>query len=633
MSGSFGLNIPETSLWVIGSFVVGYFILITFFGTYFSRFSSNVGDFFFSGRRFAWWVPFVSMMATGIGSYSYLKYSQQGLRTGMSSTLGYMNEWFIVPLFFLVWLPIIYFTRLKSVPEYFEKRFNRASRYMAVTILLSYIFYYIGYNFFTIGIALEGIFGVDPVWALPLLASLLGLYVTMGGQTAVIFTDLVQGVLLYVAGFTAFGYGIYALGGFGEFWGYLPLEHRNPFPSLRANPHFNSVGLFWGDALVGSIAFLFLNQGFLMRFLSIRSIREARIAGIGNLLITLPLSAIIVGSMGWIVKSILTKQKALGEPLLHGTPLVIENSFHTFVTGVFYLIQGSPIVLGLIFAALLAALMSTVDTLINAASAIGVYDIYKPLLKPRASARHYLRIARVLSISSTLIGLLLVIWFYKQKGTLMTIHYKGIMMIMPSLVTTLLMGMLWRRFHGVAALFSLGVGSLVSFLSLIHPEWIFPLRSFLYGSLTGEPIYFRAVFGVLVTGLTGVFVTWIYRDKKERVKGYTIDTIPEAMRIFKGGEPNLEKGSRVKGLLPKTDSGLNEGEISLPKSAGKVLKTSPGDQVYVCDTRFWLGGLRSGHMRLARWHHGGEGEVRLSEKTQNQAYLLDDKPVFIEKIL
>ena len=215
---SFGMDISGVTLVIIIGIICSYFLMVTLFGTYFSKFSSSIHDFFFSGQRFAWWLPFVSMMATGIGSYSYLKYSEQGLNTGMNSAMGYMNEWFIVPLFFFGWLPLMYWTRTKSIPQYFEKRFNKTTRYITVCILLAYIFYYIGYNLFTIGLAFEGIFGFSPVWTLPLITLILGTYVSLGGQTAVIFTDLVQGVILYLAGFLAFGYGLYVLGGFDEFF-------------------------------------------------------------------------------------------------------------------------------------------------------------------------------------------------------------------------------------------------------------------------------------------------------------------------------------------------------------------------------------------------------------------------------
>ena len=148
---NFGIEISGITLGIIIGVVLSYFIMVTFFGSYFSKFSSNIHDFFFSGQRFAWWLPFVSLMATGIGAYSYLKYSEQGLNTGTNSAMAYMNDWFITPLFFFGWLPLMYFTKTRSIPQYFEKRFNSVTRYITVFILLAYIFYYIGYNLFTIG--------------------------------------------------------------------------------------------------------------------------------------------------------------------------------------------------------------------------------------------------------------------------------------------------------------------------------------------------------------------------------------------------------------------------------------------------------------------------------------------------
>ena len=631
---NFGVELSQTTLFIIFGLISCYFLMVTFFGAYFSKFSSNIHDFFFSGQRFAWWLPFISMMATGIGAYSYLKYSEQGLNTGMNSAMGYMNEWFILPLFFFGWLPLMYWTRTKSIPQYFEKRFNKTTRYITVCILLAYIFYYIGYNLFTIGLAFKGIFGFSPLWTLPLITLILGTYVSLGGQTAVIFTDLVQGVILYMAGFLAFGYGLYVLGGFSEFFSYLPFEHRIPFAPLRDNPKFNSVGMFWADALAGSIAFLFLNQGFLMRFLSIRSLNEARLAGMANILITLPLSALVVGSVGWIGKSILQKEAALSEALVSSNSLHIENSYHTFVSVVGYVVQNNAVILGIILAALLAALMSTIDTLINAASAIFIYDIYKPLVRPQSSTSHYLKVARYTSIGITLLSLLLAAWFFFQKGTLMSIHYKGIMVIIPSIVTVLLLGMLWKRFNSLSASSGLLVGVFFTFMTLKFPEWIYPLRDLFYGSPSGDPFLFRALFGMLVAGGTGILVCLFTKPANlEKIKGYTLESIDQAMFSFKGGQPNLKKGQRAKSLKLQLDNNLPEGKVSFSKQRAELMKAEPSDIIYVSDKRWYLAGLRSGHFRLAPCHTKGEDLIFMSESTLKKSYLLKEKLLFAKKII
>jgi len=606
-------------------------------GIYFSRFSSNINDFFFSGQRFAWWLPAFSMVATGIGSYSYLKYSQQGFNTGMSSTMVYMNEWFVLPIFVFAWLPILYYNKIKSVPEYFEKRFNRMARYVAVSLILAYIFYYIGYNLYTIGLALHGLFGLSPIYTVPVVTFILGFYVTFGGQTAVILTDLFQGLMLYMAGFIVMGFGLYALGGLDEFWTNLPLSHRLPFAPLRSDPYFNSVGIFWGDALVGSAAFLFMNQGILMRFLSIRSVKQARVTALFNVLVCLPLSAITVGVAGWIAKSIVSKQEKIGSALPGGyDTLNITNTYNVFIDLVFEILSRHEVLLGLVIAALLAALMSTVDTLINASAAIGVYDIYKPLVSPNKSEKHYLRVARLASVFVIGISLLLVVWFFRQKGTLMSIHYKGIMTIIPPVVTTVFIAIFWRRLDAFSAILAMVVGGVVTFLTGVFPEPVIILRKLFMGAQSGDPIYFRALFGSILTIIVAV-LSCISRptDPKhlEKTKGLTANTLETAMYVFKGDKPNLTPGKKAKKLTLSIDSELKDGDISVSKTTLEILKAKPGDKVYMSDNRWWLGGIRSGHFTLSTQHNKEDNKVFLSENSLNKGYMLLSKKVFIEKII
>ena len=632
---SFGIDLDQESMIAIAIVAVVYIAVITAFGGYFARFNKNINDFFYSGNRFSWWLPAASMVATGIGSYSYLKYSEQGYNTGMSSTMTYLNDWFLAPFFIFGWLPIIYFARIKSVPEYFERRFNSAARYISLTIILAYMFFYIGYNLYTIGIALEGMFHVSQIYSVPILAMFLGAYVTFGGQTAVIFTDLFQGVMLYIAGFLAIFAGIYALGGFDDWWGYLPVTHRLPFVHLSENPKFNSSGLFWGEALAGSIAFTFMNQGFLMRYLTIKSVHEGRKAAFFNVMVTLPVSAIIVGAIGWIGKALIIKQQAIGGALPGYEFVEIENTFHTFIIICWTTVQHNPWIFGFIVAALMAALMSTIDTLINACAAIGIYDLYKPLVKPEASDEHYLKAARWASIITTVIGTLLVIWFNAQKGSLMSIHYKGIMIIIPAIVTTIFMGAFWERFNSIAACTSMIAGSLITVFTVYYPAPIKPLAWFLSGPMDGEYIYFRALFGMLITAIIGFFVTLFTSSEKDKdVTGLTISTLDNAMSDYKGGGvPNHDVGEKVNGLVATIDEKIESDWILLSPATMKTLAAKDGDVVYMSDARWWLGGLRSYHVKAKTKSSLSNSEIAMSTPTFEEAYLLDGKPLIVEKII
>jgi len=632
MESVFGLDMTPSAVTVIAFVSITYFVIILLFGAYFAKFSKNINDFFFSGQRFAWWLAAASMVATGIGSHSYIKYSQQGYVNGMSGSMPYLNDWFIVPFFMFGWLPIIYFARVKSIPEYFERRFNRTARYIAVSIILAYMFFYVGLSLYTLGVAIEGLFGVPQIYSVPIIAIVLGGYVTFGGQTAVIFTDLVQGIMLYVAGGVCIFAGIWALGGFGEFWGWMPVSHRLPFVSLNESPGYNAAGLFWGEALAGSIAFTFMNQGFIMRYLAIKSVHEGRKAALFNVLVTLPLSAVIVGAVGWVAKSLVMKQAAMGH--LEGIdPLVIENTAHTFVIVAWEVLLHNSWLFGFVIAALSAALMSTIDTLINASAAISIYDIYKPLIKPEASDKHYLKAARWASVISTVIGLLLVVWFNTQTDTIMAIHYKGIMLIIPPIVTTIFLGAFWRRFNATGAITAMAVGVVFTVGTNWFPDMVKPLVWLVISEPSPGNIYMPALFGMLVTAVVGVVATLLTsKGVAKEIPGLTIYTLDEAMKLYKGGTPNHERGEKVRRLPVELDDSIPFEHISISPSIMGRLKAREGDIVYTEDSRWYLGGLRSIHAKLAPPHSGPDQLVKMSRATFEDAVMLPNHPVTLEKI-
>ncbi len=444
--------------------LVVYFGGILAFGAYFARFSKSTSDFFFGGQRFSWWLIAASLVATGIGSYSFLKYAQTGFMSGMSSTMSYLNDWLIIPLFMFGWLPIIYYMRIKSVPEFFERRFDTKTRNVATFFVLIYLLGYIGLNFYLMGLALEALLGI-PMWlGIGVVAFISAIYVTTGGQTAVIFTDLVQGLFLYIAGAILLYLGITHVMGWGNWWHGMDLAHRLPFPGFHTPAEFSYSGMFWGEGIIGSMAFTFINQGFIMRYLAVKSVNEGRKTLTFNTLILMPISAVVVGSIGWVAVAMATRG---------------EISTNVNSKDVFMLVSNMiarPGIFGFVIAALTAALMSTIDTLINATAAIGVFDIYKPLIAPNRDDHHYLKASRVISILATIIGLVLVPIFANTRSIL-AIHYGFVAAITPPMLVVILLGILWKRFSPNAAFWSMILGGLAIAVSIFFPQMIIPLSN------------------------------------------------------------------------------------------------------------------------------------------------------------
>ena len=584
--------------------IVGvYLVMILVIGTWFGRRQKGTKDFFFGGQRFSWWMIAFSLVATLVGSYSFVKYSQAAYNYGFASSQSYLNDWALMPLLLFGWLPILYFSRITTVPEYFERRFNRKVRVAATAGVLVYLISYVGVNLYTMGTVFHHLLGWDVMGAAILVAGISAIYVTFGGQTSVIMTDLFQGMMLLATGIVLLILGVHYLGGFDAFFGNLPRGHKLAFNNFNENPTFPAVGIFWQDAMANSAFFYFLNQGILMRYMATKSTREARKAAIAMPLILMPIAAIVVASGGWI-----------GQAFVHAGVLPeMEPKKAFYITAEFL---SHPGVFGLILAALTAALMSTVDTLITAVSAIAVNDVYKPFVNPKASEKKLLRTARLSAIGVTLLGIALVPVFMQFK-TIYAAHGAMTAAVTPPLVIALMFSVFWRRYTATAALATIVGGLFVIGVSIFIPEIIRPFahgvpmdenfRDADEGLFAGAKQYkfMRALFGLVASASIGIVVTFFTKpESKERQAGLVWGTVKEAIKRYKGSEGSEDDEANTLAMPRKGEveaEPMGDADLPVVKVSAAVLeklRAKVGDPVYITDTRAWLGGLNSMHVRI-----------------------------------
>jgi SSS family solute:Na+ symporter len=643
----------------------------------------------------------MSIVATGVGSHSFVKYSAKGFEHGISSTMTYLNDWFFIPFFMFGWLPIIVYSKIRSIPEYFEKRFSPSARFLATILLLLYMIGYIGIGFLTLGKAvipmlpeaftvLGMTLPITLMGAIIVIAVITGIYITFGGQTAVIFTDLLQGFILLFAGLLLFFFGITYLGGFDMFWNLLPTEWKLPMADFNQPANFNFVGIFWQDAIAGSIGFLFMNQGLIMRFMACKNVNEGRKAAAVNILFVLPISAIVVGNAGWIGKAISVVSPDIVSPSVSPDQIfvVVAN------------IIASPGMFGFIMAALTAALMSTVDTLINATAAIFINDVYRPVqqfvkrnvMTDSDRDKKELRAARYASIGVTALGVLAVLAF-KNFPTVYEAHGYFHSTLTPPLVVGIFLGVFWKRFtpaavittfvggvalmilgarypglliapfdHGIEmnpdhpysyirALYNTLVCMGAAVLVTITTQWqrnicsmirenqnqklimrilvtiILLVYSVVLFNILGLTVQIASAIGVLI--LVPITVTYYVKyDEKVNTNGLTAGSINIARNLFKGGEPNDQEGETVFVQLKQVD-----GEDSVVQFSTKdmaIMKAEIGDLVYISDKRKWMGGLKSIHAVFGQ-PHDEEGMVYITPDQIKHGMFVDGKMLEAEK--
>lgn len=593
-----------------------YFVLIFSFGFIFARFTRSTKDFFFGGQRFSWWLITFSCVASVVGSYSFVKYSAAGFRYGMSSSMTYLNDWIVMGFLLLGWLPILYFGRIGSVPDYFRKRFDERTAVVATIIVLLYMVGYIGINLYTMGIALNAMLGTDIFLSAVVVAVVCAVYVTIGGQTSVIFTDLAQGIILLIGGFLLFFLGLHVLGGWEAFWSGLPLLHRLPFAQFNEPHEFHFVGIFWQDGIANTFALYMMNQGFILRFLSLKSVKEIKKTFLALVLVLMPLAAFAVSNAGWLGRAMVS-QGVL--------PSGIDAN-QIFVRVANTVCQ--PGLFGFVMAALTAALMSTIDTLINAVSAVAVNDVYKPYVAPNASDKHHLRVARIISLAAALLGIALVPVFASFKSIYVA-HGSFTASITPPMVVTIVLGAYWRKFTPAAAFWTLFGGTLMVVLSIAWPVLVTP---FAHGvDPSGGFKYMRALYGLAASGVIAVLVSRFTRAHPEkRIEGLVVGTLDKTKEKYKGAPVNEVEGQKVVVTL-RINTEIQE--LSISPEIAELLSAGKGDIVYVSDARRWLGGLRSVHARVSAIHEGGPDEVWISPALIRDGNLIAGRKHRIEKII
>ena len=532
-------------------------------------------------------------------------------------------------------------------------------------------------------------FDITLMGAVIVIAVITGIYITFGGQTAVIFTDLLQGFILLFAGFFLFFLGISYLGGFDVFWNLLPTEWKMPLAHFNDPPSFNFVGIFWQDGVAGSIGFLFMNMGLIMRFMATKSVDEGRKAATFNILFMLPLSAVVVGNAGWIGKAL-----SITSP-----DLVPANTSPDQIFVVVANIVAIPGVFGFIMAALTAALMSTVDTLINATAAIFINDVYRPtikFLKRKEEAEKIIDLrelaaARWSSVAITILGVVSVLAF-KSFPTVYVAHGYFHSTLTPPLVVAIFLGLFWRKFTPAAVITTFVGGVALMIVGLHSPHVITPFDHGIELNPEHPYSYIRALYNMFVCAFVAVIVTlttnWqknvvknlkenengtqivygiiavsvllflfilfsilpiefdfiivffliigvavvstylIKYDDVKQLDGLTAWSVAKAKEMFKGSKINNAEGERI-----RLNWKLKEGEdnvVNFSENDMKRMLANEGDLVYICDARKYLGGLKSIHAIYGK-PHNEDGVVYISNEDLQNGVFVKDRMVTAEK--
>jgi SSS family solute:Na+ symporter len=466
-----------------------YFVLLAYLlgtialGVAIGRRVKTGKDFFLGGRSLPWWAIGMSLVATDIGgtdiigvggaAYSY------GLAVANFEWIGCVPA-MIVAAF--VFVPHFWRIGVYTIPEFMERRYNVAVRTALALCWLAFMACNLGIMLFasarmmivTLGIDLGGVQllgwslgGTEMLLCIVGIAVVAGVYTLAGGLSAVVYTDALQCAVLIAGCLLVLGCGLVEVGGVGALAEKVAAreaeqasdegrgtEHNELILPVDTETPFPWPGILFGLALVLSPAYWIGNQAIVQRSLGARSAFHAKAAYIWGALLKniIPLVIALPGLVAF----------ALLPDLEDG-----DNAFPTLATMLL------PVGLrGLFLAAFLAALMSSVDSYLNAAATIFTRDLFQRFASQSDDDVRLLHVGRIVTLC-------LVLWAIGFAVFCSTIEGSGIYAIFQTLMSffqgpalaILLCAVFWRRANGIGAFvgFVCGVATAVGLFTLSVP--------------------------------------------------------------------------------------------------------------------------------------------------------------------
>ncbi|MBL8817559.1 MAG: sodium/solute symporter [Planctomyces sp.] len=488
--------------------VVAYLILTIWIGLKVGSKVKTGEDFFLGGRRLPWWAIGASLVATDIGGTDIIGAGGLAYRHGLAVA---NFEWIgCVPAMIVgafVFIPFFYRTGVYTVPEFLERRYSGGVRSVIGVCWLIFMACNLGVMLLASGKMMSTVFGWDPLICILITAALVGFYTCTGGLEAVVYTDVLQCVIMIAGCLLILVLGLVRVGGVDNLMTklreaeiresantsstsgatsdstatatdaeastdpndpqsvtdravatdeeirrtqlILPLDTKTPFPW---------AGIYFGLALILSPAYWIGNQAIVQRSLGARSEFEAKASYVWGALLknVIPL---IVAIPGLIAVALLPdlKDGDMAVPALVG---------HVLPAGA----------RGLFVAAFLAALMSSVDSYLNSAATLVSHDFYRRFINPSVSDQAILRVGRITTVVLVIwaIGFAMALAQLQDGSGVYTVFQTLMSFFQGPAFAILLTGIFWRRATATAALIALcsGIATAVGLFLCNQPYFL-----------------------------------------------------------------------------------------------------------------------------------------------------------------
>jgi SSS family solute:Na+ symporter len=506
--------------------LLGYLGIIMGIGLYFSKKNTSTEEYFVGGRSFSGWVIGLSLVGTSISSITFLAYPGDAYKTAWLRYLP--NLMLPIAVFIAAYVFLPFFRRGNTITayEYLEHRFGPSIRvYGALTFIIGQLVR-ISLILYLLSLLIHELTGLSTELSIIIGGVFVAIYTIIGGIDAVIWTDVLQTIILMLGGIICLIVIVSQLPGGLEQIITMASEHgKLAFAELKAD---TLVPVDWSFSLQDKTGTMLLllgltawlteysaNQNTVQRFCASKSSHEARKAMFICAFTSLPIWAfyMFLGTALYVFFQVFPTETAA--QILTGEQKA-EQILPYFINH--YLPAG---IAGIVIAAALAAAMSSLDSSINAISTVTIVDIYKRFTVVNRADKHYLVVARLIAVVASVFMILGAISLMKAE----TKTLQDTATILVSIVSGGVLGIyLLGFFTRVGDARAIWVGLV---LTALFTSWTILAKKDLLPEGWALPfdLYYTAILGNLLMFLVGFFAAVLFFKRSSPPNGFSIHDI------------------------------------------------------------------------------------------------------------
>lgn len=389
------LNVAIVAAYLIGNLYLGFVM---------SQRIHTANEYYIGDKSAPWWAIGISVMATYVSALSFLGGPAWAYTDGMAALAIHVNYTLVIFICVSIFVPFFYNSGVVSIYDYLNKRFGIISQTIMSGLFIITITISAASILTATGIVVTFATGIESQYAIIIMTVIVLVYTLMGGMNAVIWTDVLQGIILIIGAMIIFGFLLIKVGALPDAFAFL--EAKDKLNPINTDFDLSIAPTIWAGVVAMTVYHITVygaNQMMVQRVLAAKTIGDAKKSYLfmGYVAFILYFMFIFIGALLYVFYE--------AKPFYQTNAIILNFAESLAIPGL----------LGIIGAAILSASMSSTSSAFNSLATVTISDFYKLFYKSEASDEHYLKASRIVTVMWAVVIVPIALAFVESTGSIL----------------------------------------------------------------------------------------------------------------------------------------------------------------------------------------------------------------------